>query len=84
MQSDVVVAMQCRACGPCARGQCQGDAVPAGRAACRPQHQVPADPQGLQGMLWATALPVMLAKLRTVVAFDISANVGMAVGDRSA
>lgn len=28
--------------------------MPAGRAACEPQHQVPADTQGLQGMLWAS------------------------------
>ena len=68
--------LQCRACRPCARRQRQGDAVPAGGAVCKPQHQVPADPQGLQGMLRARGPPVMLHPVATLI---IAISAGAAV-----
>ncbi len=51
-------SLLCRAHRPYACGQCQGTAVPTGGTACESQYQVPADTQGLQGLLRASGAAV--------------------------
>lgn len=46
--------LDCRAHGANAYGQRQGHAVSLGGAPSQPQHEVPADEEGLQGLLRTT------------------------------